>query len=143
MYKTEKEILKNRGVKLNPPSSLDDIRLFESRYGMTLPADIKEFYIDLNGYYNGDDMVNLYPLSDVKMVCESELNLPEITGMEQYLILGDFGFQASFWLLEKVDDLYKLYVLNLGTPSLTEVSRSFKTFFSKLLNDPYSVIGMD
>lgn len=142
MYKAEISFLLSLGIKLNQPSTVSDVHKFEEHYSIELPKEIREFYLTLNGYTNEVDMVELYSLGAVSKACESEFILPEIDSIKDWFILGDFGFQASFWLLEILGENYRLYVLNLGVINLVEISLPFKTFFLKLLEDPYTVIGM-
>jgi hypothetical protein len=142
MYKAERKVLESKGLDLNALSSLENIQIFEDHYEIKLPIAIRDFYLDLNGYVNEEDMVNLYCLENVSTTAESKFHLPEIVCIQYYFILGDFGFQASFWLLEIVGDDYKLYVLTLGVVSVTEITQPYKEFFLKLLDDPYTVIGL-
>jgi hypothetical protein len=117
--------------------TIEQIRVFETCYDIKLPEEVKAFYLTWNGYESLVDMIVLYALDNVKRVHECEWNLPEIGNIQDYFIIGDFGFQASFWLLQVTGDDYKLYTLNLGVVRLVEIAVSFQEFVSIVLDDPY------
>lgn len=143
MYKVEKDLIDSKSVNVGSSATMTEVSLFENQYGIEFPTEIRQFYLELNGYTNEGDMVNFYRLEDLRKTYESCLNLPPIDVIDDFFVLGDFGFQASFWLLEILGDSYKLYVLNLGTVKLIEMTLSFKSFFSRLLDDPYTVLEIE
>jgi hypothetical protein len=141
MFDMERGILIERGVELYAVAKNEDIGSFENAYQKKLPFDIRAFYVELNGYFDSDEMVNIYSLDKVKRISERDLGIGNMDIDKDLFIIGDFCFQGSFWLLDIKQDSSKYFALNLGKIDIIEVADSFEYFLANVLRDPYAMIG--
>lgn len=99
VYEFENKFLANQHIEFYPAVTEEEMVLFERKHAVKLPVEITEFYRCLNGYYHGNDMVDFYPFHRIVTLKESRLNRPLMPAIDQFFVLGDYGFQGSFWPL--------------------------------------------
>lgn len=137
MYDRIKRKLVGKRRQLGSPCSVSDILKFERQYSIQLAPEIKEFYLQVNGYFNLNDMVDMYSLNAVKKRKETSLNLPEAIMLDNYFVLGDFFLQGSFAFLDIIGSEYKLFILHLGSDRFVEFTGSFDKFLAIVADEPY------
>jgi cell wall assembly regulator SMI1 len=64
----------SRGIKINPGVSKAMLQLFESKYEVMLPDDLREYFLLLNGMdinMTDEDLIRFWPLEEVKSISEA------------------------------------------------------------------------
>ncbi|MEH3112632.1 SMI1/KNR4 family protein [Pedobacter terrae] len=86
-FAKHKDRMNALGVKLNPPSTNEDICKLEIAVGHVLPEDIKSFYSYCNGFDTEDWIFNVLSIEQI-LYYKSELKLSEFYFAE-YMIYTD------------------------------------------------------
>ena len=73
---------------LNPPAAIEDIEAFESRFGITLPADYRAFLLRHNGTNEAFGKFDIYSLD--------RLTKRHLAGGKEY-VNGEFFPHFRFW----------------------------------------------
>jgi len=63
----------SRGIKINPGVSKATLQLFESKYEVMLPDDLREYFLLVNGMdinMTDEDLIRFWPLEEVKPISE-------------------------------------------------------------------------
>ena len=63
----------SRGIKINPGVSKATLQLFESKYKVMLPDDLREYFLLVNGMdanSTDEDLIRFWPLEEVKSISE-------------------------------------------------------------------------
>jgi len=82
---------------IKPPPGVAEDRLseFETRFGVALPADMLDYFLEVDGmgepYRWDDDLFNFCPLSEVKPIGDPDQVLEE---QSRYFVFADY----SLWL---------------------------------------------
>ncbi|RFM28378.1 SMI1/KNR4 family protein [Chitinophaga silvisoli] len=145
MFEIERKIMiekvGEKEFESNSIASEHELETFESIYRDKLPVDLRAFYLELNGYYNSNDMVYLYPLKEVKKLKEYNFISSENEFNMDCFVIGDYGFQAIYWLLDM--NTTKYFALSIANNMIVEVADSMKNLLCGLLKDSLTMIGLD
>ena len=130
-----REHLLSHGYGPRPGATDDEIAAFESRHGLRLPDDLREYFRQVNGTaeYPDDLLTNFLSLVDVKPITD---RLSE-NDVARYFVFADQMISAPD------------FAIGLGgsTPSvvrcwgneLQPVSDSFLTFIRLFMEDPWTI----
>lgn len=147
MFETEKEKLMGRvrkgRVDMFDITTQEEVAAFEARYAITLPADLKAFYQEINGFYDEQVWVEMYPLRKVKQLKEGKLRLGDAAINRDYFVIGEFGSSFFVWLLDLSGVNPRYLALNLGKVRVHEVEDAFKQLLKGVLRSPDSMIGSE
>ena len=84
-----------QGIELPPGVTEDPLRSFETRFGVTLPADLREYFLHVDGMgepFKWDtDLFNFRPLSEVESIGDRQIVLED---KSSYFVIADH----SIWL---------------------------------------------
>ena len=131
---------------MRPPASEEQISLFESKYGVTLPKDMREYFGAIDGMEmntsEGELMVSFWQLSRVRPIPE-EYSDPSHRASDHYMRVPnpECYFCFADYMIES-----EVYAIRLSAdPSVkntviayegTEKAESFSDFVRKYLEDP-------
>jgi hypothetical protein len=122
--------LKTNGM--NPPASAAEIAMAERQVGVTLPDDLRAFYLATNGY-NGDigkRYVRLHPLTDL-VSCTTGY---DVAREFELVLIGDNGGDYGF-ALDRASEPPAYVGLPLAAARRDEVmvlGTSFEAFLAAL-----------
>jgi hypothetical protein len=57
--------LSSYDITLYPPTSHEDLFIFERKLGCPLPGDLKAFYLFCNGFQSAEDLFRIIPLGEI------------------------------------------------------------------------------
>ncbi len=84
-----------QGIKLPPGVTDDRLKEFESRFGVALPTDLREYFLHVDGmgepFQWDQDLFNFRPLSEVESISDLEIVLED---RSSYFVIADH----SIWL---------------------------------------------
>lgn len=147
MFEVEKEKLEGRArkgrVDLFDMTTAEEISAFEEKYHITLPDDLKAFYEEINGFYDEQVWVEMYPLRKVKQLQERNLRLGDADIDREYFVIGEFGSSFVVWLLDTSGVNPRYLALTLGKIRVYEVADSMKQLLKGVLRNPESMSGSD
>lgn len=84
---------------LRPPAGLSAIVEFEARYSLTLPPDVREYFLVVDGMdigtWDGNE-IRFWPLTEIRPACDE---LPEIArhAYGDYFIFADYSICAHMY----------------------------------------------
>jgi len=135
------------GVQINPPVSKEDLIQFERKYGVALPADLKEYFLLFNGTSQGnfgDSGYAFFSLEELEPICEtSDLNDEEKSIYHNCFAFSDYMIWCWGYVirLNSVAGDNPVLSIYLSSPSDLKVANSFSEFVSIYLEDPDDIIG--
>jgi hypothetical protein len=139
------------GVKFRPPASEDSVRDFESRYGVVMPPELRDYFFTFDGLEDEEwdnDMISFWPLHRVG-------NAPEVLGRhgglpdyraivqtlphsESYFVFADylcFSHVYAFQLTKVPSKKSPVIWIGSGD-SFGKLANSFSDFLKKYLLSP-------
>lgn len=128
----------------------ESLALFESRFQVSLPTDVRRYFGLLNGTGQDmdDDMYRFWPLSEVKPVHEelSDANgvkYPDRFAYPDCYVFADYLISSWLYAVKITDDPTQPAPVFRVTASDTpgeQMASSFSEFMSRYADDPNSVI---
>ena len=84
-----------QGIELPPGVTEDRLKEFETRFGVVLPTDLREYFLHVDGmgepFQWDEDLFNFRPLSEVESISDLEIMLED---RSSYFVIADH----SIWL---------------------------------------------
>lgn len=137
---------KSQKLKIAPGNSEDKVREFESRNGVFLPTDLREYFLSVDGMaqIGGHDCdqkgFSFWPLARVRSVpkecAEQELADPEIENPDQYFVFADYlqwSWAYAIYLSERLSEANQ--IIHVGTLRPKVIAGSFTQFVDLYLRD--------
>lgn len=140
-------VSKQADTYLGQPAAEQEIAEFEARYGVKLPADVREYFLKINGVYVSGGFITLEALSKWSLIVEYEYGNPEhikqiLDEAEKYFRFGSYDILVWDWLIKlgSNPDVETPIVVIHG--SATKVADNLTDFFQKYhVMDPESLLG--
>jgi hypothetical protein len=134
--------LQARELPVRPGVSAEQIREFEHRYGVVLPADMRDYYLAVDGMEDifSDEPMGFWPLSEVKPLGEEEGQYTE--GNEGFFVIADYFISAHEYAIRlsaRAPEGGAIIVWGEGP--YRQVASSFEEFLARFLDDPDSPSG--
>jgi SMI1 / KNR4 family (SUKH-1) len=110
------------GVPVRPGVSWEDVRAFESRCGVRLPPDLRDFYMSVDGMESGEsdpDMLEFLRLAAVVSVSEGWLGRYRNTS-EYVNATSTFPDPARHFLIADFMIASHVYAIRLGNDAFEE-----------------------
>lgn len=141
------KLLRGAGLTIRPPARLGAIEAFESKYGATLPDDLRPFFLTVDGMEDELDpgTNRFWPLGMVKPV-EEELSEQHA---DRFAYPGGFVFaDHCIWCLAWAVRLGKepaalsgpVFQVTASAVHGAQIASSFTAFVQMYLADQYSVL---
>ncbi|HEV1994127.1 MAG TPA: SMI1/KNR4 family protein [Candidatus Acidoferrum sp.] len=131
--------------------SLQDIQAFETQHKVQMPADLRDYFLQLNGLAHGwpndqdKNGFSFWQLSRVQTVVEAKKrhrHLPVFTGMEDYFIFSDYLQWSWAYAIRLTSEASgENSVVIVGKEPLQTVARSFSEFVDLYLADSSQLYG--
>lgn len=143
-----------QGVKARPGVSLQDVQLFESRYLVRLPSDLRNYYAAIDGMEDGatdPDMFSFLPLKAVRAVPEELAHfggVPDYREIVRSLAEPHRWFVIVDYLITSAVYAIRLSATDEPTPVLwigsgkhhRVVAASFSGFLGAYLTNPLELL---
>jgi len=138
-------IMQSEGVPLRDPASAEEISLFECRWNVSLPDDIRQFYAAMDGTGKDaqltDDLFRIWPLSAVMPIPDlfpgpNHNDYRDITDASRFLCFADYMIDSDVFALHADESGTVITVCSGHRP----VAASFTDFIAKFLFDRYSLL---
>lgn len=139
--------LKNRwvslGIDINPGVSAEALAAFESKYHVSLPADLRDYFFAVNGMAEGlgdDALIRFWSLDEVKPITDGppEFSDPSyIEEAESLFLFADYCIWSHAYAIRLSSDSDAPNpVLVIGGEKPERISDSFSELVSSYLRDP-------
>jgi hypothetical protein len=132
-----------RGAKPGMGTTLTEIQAFEAKHELLLPADLREYFLRVNGMTTaarGDtdnDGFRFYSLSEVVPlgVVWSPQSEPSPSGLDHLFVIGDF-LQECYWYAIRLDrsETEGCSVYFIGPP-VRKIAESFERFVELYMSE--------
>lgn len=125
------------GVRARRGNSLEDIRDFEERHGLFLPADLAEYFLAVDGMEQGcwdEHLIRFWPLQEVRPVL-SELPEADPVAHDGFYVFADWSIWAHGYAI-RLKGGSSNDVAIVGGEVARVVTTSFADFVEKYLRQP-------
>ena len=149
MPKASKKLINHwtgQGLKIEPGVTRQDIHEFESKNGVTMPQDLRDYFQHVNGMAqdarNSCDKQGFafWPLCQVKSVAEEladqSLDMPEIPNQDRYFVFADYLQRSWAYAIDfGAPSTESAHVIHVGTLKFKIVAESFDRFVDLYVRD--------
>ena len=83
----------SQGLKTNPGVSVEELATFESRYRISLPSDLREYFLTVNGMPEGttdNALIRFWSLNEVKPIPEGAPDYADIPDAQSLFLFADY-----------------------------------------------------
>ena len=132
-----------QGLEINPGVSTEDLAAFEFTYQVVVPADLRDYFLTVDGMAEGvsdDALIRFWSLSEVKPITVEapELSSPAyIEDAESMFVFADYSIWAHAYAIRlspNTEDPNPIFVI--GSEKPTCIFDSFSELVSSYLNNP-------
>lgn len=93
-----------RDIEHGTPATIDAIQKHEQHYGVQFPADLREYFLKINGIYEDGGFIEVHALSDLILWSEYPYRdadlLPDLPpGSGEYFYIGHYDIQVWEWVI--------------------------------------------
>jgi hypothetical protein len=113
-----------RDVDLNAPASAEEVKQFEQDMGLTLDPFFRSIYLQFNGFFNGYDVFELWPLAQI---LQERAECPE-RERDGYFAIGDFMIHAEFLMCCLTREAAPIFFLHANEELAPTASELFAKF---------------
>lgn len=139
--------LRNRwvsvGLDVNPGVTSEALAAFESKYHVSLPADLRDYFLAVNGMADGvsdDALIRFWSLNEVKPITEGAPDYSDPSYSEDaasLFLFADFCIWSHAYAIRlSADGDGPNPVLAIGGEKPEKVFASFSELVSSYLRDP-------
>jgi hypothetical protein len=126
-----------RYIELGTPATEAEIAAFETRYKVKLPADVRDYFLKINGIYIYGGFIAVEALNDWCLLTEctgypSNYTKSLVTEPNNQFYFGHYDFSVWDWLIRLDADLSVATPVLLGLDGLDEIANDFSDFLQRL-----------
>jgi hypothetical protein len=134
------------GVNIRSGVSNDEIAAFESKYGVVMPNEVREYFMTADG--TGDDMdegmYRFWPLAEVKPVHEELRDEnPDRWAYPDCVVFADHCISCwdyAIRLTSQPDQSAPVFRVTGSDPAGEQMAASFREFMKRYADDPDNII---
>jgi hypothetical protein len=133
----------SRGLEVNPGVSKEKLSQFESRYQVSLPADLRDYFLTVDGMAEGvtdDALIRFWSLNEVKPIPAEapEFARPSyIREAESLFVFADYSIWAHAYAIRLSSSTENANpIVVIGGEKPIKVFDSFSDLVSSYLIDP-------
>jgi hypothetical protein len=136
-----------KDVELGQPTTEQEIAAFEARYGVKLPADVKEYFLKINGVYISGGFIRLEALSELSPIIEykyanAEYISRKLEDSARYFRFGGYDISVWEWLIRLDSNADTDNPIIVVHENVTKIADSFSDFLQKYRSDdPESLLN--
>jgi hypothetical protein len=133
----------SQGIEVNPGVSKEELRAFESKYQVTLPIDLRDYFLTVNGMAQGvtdDALIRFWSLNEVKPIPEEAPDYSDpsyIEEAESLFLFADYCIWSHAYairLSSRSESPNPVIIIGDETP--TRLFESFSALVNNYLSDP-------
>jgi hypothetical protein len=131
------------GARGNQPASPEEIQAFETRYGVHVPDDLREYFLVINGLAENEwdeEMIEWYPLHRWKTLPEAEWVPEGLQNPEAYFLFADYclcGWGYAIYLSANRSNPTPVICVGAEVPPMAQ---SFSELIEAYLTNPSSLL---
>lgn len=147
------ELLKKNFVENSvnvTPSNIEEIKIFQKKYNVEIPQDLRNYYLDINGCGNGtlNNLYEFYSIHRTKKIHEELINwkgIPDYSklnfiGMENVFVFGAYEFNLYAFGIKLHQNLSsETSVFILCGENFRLIANNFTEFVDLYLNRPEEI----
>jgi hypothetical protein len=134
------------GIKLNRGASESDIAVFESKYHVRLPKEMREYFAAVNGFdgskhwMTDENVITFLALGEIKPL--SEAWSPKVADAASYFVFADYSLSAHVYAIRLLNDSEgdNPVVVAYDDENLIGVASSFSEFVQGYLEDNNAIL---
>lgn len=140
-WETLKDHWLSQGIEVNPGVSIEELTAFESRYKVSLPADLREYFLTVNGMAEGvtdDALIRFWSLNEVKPIPEEAPAFSAssyIEDAESLFVFADFCIWSHAYAIRLSPTEASNPIIVIGAETPTRMFDSFSELVSNYLTD--------
>jgi hypothetical protein len=124
--------LAEANLELGTPATETEIADFESRYNIKFPADLREYFLKINGVYDWGGFYKIEALKDWCLLFEFKYNDPRyyrgiLNDADNYFRFGCYDILVWQWLI-KLDDSQVEPSIVVTHEKATRIAYGFSNF---------------
>jgi hypothetical protein len=136
---TLREYWVRRGLTPAPGVDAAELAAFEARYRLELPADVRAYFLAINGVAGGRDgawdadMIAFWPLADVQPLSDLVPESP-VPSAARYVVFADWSIDAYFYAVRlpaRPDESAPVCIV--ADTHVEPVAASFREFFTRYI----------
>lgn len=134
-------------IPIRPGVSPAAIEVFQTKYRIALPADVRDYFLSVDGTGDqmDDEMLRFWPLTEAKPVRKEWVaNIPRSDRplYHECFEFADYCIDAWSYAVKLLDDTTQVGpVFRLGgDPIAKQITASFREFMTQYANDPGSIL---
>ncbi len=130
------------------PATEQEIAEFEARHGVNLPADVREYFLKINGINPEGSFITLEALNKWVLMVESGFTIPEyiieqLGDADKYFRFGGYDISVWDWFIRLDSDSVTepSVVVLFQYHKAKKIASSFSEFLQKYrIDDPISLL---
>jgi len=133
-----KQFWRCQGIRFLPGAREEELTIFETKYEVLLPKDLREYLAAVNGFEGTDywvsdnNLITFLTLSEIKPL--SEYWSPKVEEAPAYFVFADYSISAHLYaILLRSTRLNKNPVVVVYDDKLVEIAPSFSEFVKSYL----------
>lgn len=131
----------SQGIEINPGVSTEELSAFESKYQVSLPADMRDYFLTVNGMAEGvfdNALFRFWSLNEVKPIPEEAPDYSDpsyIEDAESLFVFADFCIWSHAYAIRLSSDQGPNPIVVIGGETPTSIFDSFFELVNNYLTD--------
>lgn len=131
----------SQGIEVNPGVSKEELTAFESKYQVSLPADLRDYFLTVDGMAQGvtdDALIRFWSLNEVKPVPEEAPDYSDpsyIEDAESLFLFADYCIWSHAYAIRLSSTEASNAIIVIGDETPTRMFGSFSELVSNYLTD--------
>ena len=137
----------SQGLELNPGVSRQELTAFESMYQVSLPSDLRDYFLNVNGMAEGvtdNALIRFWSLNEVKPIPEEAPDYADpscIQEAQSFFLFADYCIWSHAYAI-RLSSNYEASnpVIIIGIEPPIQMFHSFSELVSSYLSDPETLL---
>ena len=131
----------SQSIEINRGVSTEELGAFESKYNVSLPADLRDYFLTVNGMAEGvsdNALFRFWSLNEVKPIPEeapSYSNPSYIEDAKSFFVFADFCIWSHAYAIRLSSDHGSNPIVVIGGETSTRIFDSFSELVNNYLTD--------
>lgn len=131
----------SQGIEVNPGVSKEELSAFESKYQVSLPADLRDYFLTVDGMAQGvtdNALIRFWSLNEVKPIPEEAPDYSDpsyIEEAESLFLFADYCIWSHAYAIRLSSTEASNPIIIIGDETPTRMFGSFSELVSSYLTD--------
>ena len=131
----------SQGIEVNPGVSMEELSAFESKYQVSLPADLRDYFLTVDGMAQGvtdNALIRFWSLSEVQPIPEEAPAYSEpsyVEEAESLFLFADYCIWSHAYAIRLSSTQTSNPIIIIGDETPTRMFGSFSELVSNYLTD--------